>query len=352
MKRLWKSRILQNETSSPDESNTEELEKKSVTQSILKRLKEKQLEMLIHSVESRGEEHTGCVLLPKGDLLLGRRKVAPHILCLQIWRWPEISSTSELKKMPFCETVDDPSYVCCNPYHWSRRTDQEESPFLDRSALERVHITDFDRSEMVSARVVSTETGNTPTPHQLDYSDDDMSSTNGCVRGPHWCTVAYWELRQRVGRLYLVHEPYVNIFQSLPQGDGLSLELLQKDAETESVKRTRDKVGIGVVLSREDDGVWLYNRSQFPVFVNSPTFENVDSRTLPVLKLLPGYSIKIFDYDSLELIRHLSQSRHLDGPFDPASIRISFAKGWGPNYHRQFITSCPCWLEVLMTTNR
>jgi hypothetical protein len=41
------------------------------------------------------------------------------------------------------------------------------------------------------------------------------------------------------------------------------------------VKRTRDKVGIGVVLSREDDGVWLYNRSQFPVFVASTvTYES------------------------------------------------------------------------------
>lgn len=122
VKRLWKNRILQNETSSPDENNPEELEKKSVTQSMLKRLKEKQLEMMIQSVESKGEEITGCVLLPKGDFRLGRRVVAPHILCLQMWRWPNISSESELKKMPFCETIDDPAYVCCNPFHWSRKT--------------------------------------------------------------------------------------------------------------------------------------------------------------------------------------------------------------------------------------
>ncbi|CAC5365765.1 SMAD6 [Mytilus coruscus] len=352
VKRLWKSRIAQHETESSDENNPEELEKKSVTQSILKRLKEKQLEMLIQSVESKGEEHSGCVLLPKGDLRLGRRCVAPHILCLQIWRWSDISGSSELRRMPFCETVDDDVYVCCNPYHWSRKSDELESPFLGRSALERVHITDFGQSEMVTDEVVSTETGNTPTPHQLNYSDDSMLSNNGCVRGPHWCTVAYWELRQRVGRLYMVYDPNVNIFQSLPHGDGLSLELLQKDAETESVKRTRDKIGIGVVLSREDDGVWLYNRSQFPVFVNSPTLENIHSRTLPVLKLLPGYSIKIFDYDSVRLLKQLTDKRYLDGPFDPASVRISFAKGWGPNYHRQFITSCPAWLEVLMTIDR
>lgn len=122
VKRLWKLSLLQHETSSSDENNSEEIEKKSVTQSLLKRLKEKQLEMLIQSVESRGAEPTGCVLLPKGDLRLGRRTVAPHVLCLQLWRWPDLNSTSELKKMPYCETQDDPGYHCCNPYHWSRKS--------------------------------------------------------------------------------------------------------------------------------------------------------------------------------------------------------------------------------------
>lgn len=347
VKRLWKLSLLQHETSSSDENNSEEIEKKSVTQSLLKRLKEKQLEMLIQSVESRGAEPTGCVLLPKGDLRLGRRTVAPHVLCLQLWRWPDLNSTSELKKMPYCETQDDPGYHCCNPYHWSRKSGHQPTSFSDRSAIERVNLTDFDQSEMES-----TETGNTPTPHQLDYTDDSVSLNNGCARGPHWCTVAYWELRQRIGRLFMVHEPYVSIFQSLPHGDGLSLELIQENAETDSVKRTRDKICTGVVLSREEDGVWLYNRSLFPVFVNSPTFEDADSRTLPVLKLQAGYSIKIFDYESVRHLKQSSEQRYVDGPFDPASIRISFAKGWGPNYHRQFITSCPCWLEVLMTVDR
>lgn len=29
-------------------------------------------------------------------------------------------------------------------------------------------------------------------------------------------------------------------------------------------------------------------------------------------------------------------------------MRISFAKGWGPNYSRLEVISCPCWLEVLL----
>jgi hypothetical protein len=37
--------------------------------------------------------------------------------------------------------------------------------------------TDFDQSEMVTEEVVSTETGNTPTPHQLDYSGNRKTPT-------------------------------------------------------------------------------------------------------------------------------------------------------------------------------
>lgn len=122
VKRLWKLRALQYESDrASEEESPEDLEVKSVAQSMLKRLKESQLEMLLQALESKGGENTDCVLLPKNELRLGRRSVAPHILCCQLFRWPTgLKSEMQLKRLPCCGTTSvDPAYVCCNPYHWS-----------------------------------------------------------------------------------------------------------------------------------------------------------------------------------------------------------------------------------------
>ena len=121
VKRLWKHRVTSNEAEGTAET-PDDLELKSVAQSMLKRLKERHLEMLIQAVESRGGETMGCVLLPKGEIRLpGRKPVSPHVLCCQIWRWPSNDQEYTLKRVPCCDsTTTDPTSVCCNPYHWSR----------------------------------------------------------------------------------------------------------------------------------------------------------------------------------------------------------------------------------------
>lgn len=149
-----------------------------------------------------------------------------------------------------------------------------------------------------------------------------------------------------------------------------------------------------MLLCKEADGVWMYNRSDNAVFVNSPTLDPPGPagapRTLLVYKVPPSYAIRVFDYERSAAYQLLQQQcnnvteSHVsvatpppppllhdeypsakwtdadadatsafsevysDGPFDPNALRISFAKGWGPKYSRQFITSCPCWVEVLL----
>jgi len=93
----------------------------------------------------------------------------------------------------------------------------------------------------------------------------------------------------------------------------------------------------------------LYNRSEIPIFVNSPTLEDFASKQFNVYKILPGYTMVVFDF-AASVPR--GDPKLFDGPYDPHSLRLSFGKGWGGKYSRQVITSCPCWLEILLTPPR
>lgn len=174
----------------------------------------------------------------------------------------------------------------------------------------------------------------------------DTSLSWNTVKDGCWCKLAYWEYRTRVGRLYAVHEAAVNVFCELPWGNGFCLAQLPAAYRSCALRRARGKIGRGLLLSREPGGVWAYNRSEHPIFVSSPTLSPPGACGLTVLKVLPGYSAKVFDYEWAG--NKGGWQLPGEGPCDPHSIHISFAKGWGPCYSRQFITSCPCWLEVLL----
>lgn len=65
-----------------------------------------------------------------------------------------------------------------------------------------------------------------------------------------WCTLAYWELGGRVGRLYPVEPSTVNVFDSLHDGDGLCLATLTENHNAlPTVQRTRSKIGLGKDLA-------------------------------------------------------------------------------------------------------
>uniref|UniRef100_A0A4W2ESN2 SMAD family member 6 n=2 Tax=Bos TaxID=9903 RepID=A0A4W2ESN2_BOBOX len=213
-----------------------------------------------------------------------------------------------------------------------------------RNTLGRLDLSDSTLS------YTETEAANSLITAPGEFSDASMSPD--ATKPSHWCSVAYWEHRTRVGRLYAVYDQAVSIFYDLPQGSGFCLGQLNLEQRSESVRRTRSKIGFGILLSKEPDGVWAYNRGEHPIFVNSPTLDAPGGRALVVRKVPPGYSIKVFDFERSGLLQHGPEPDAADGPYDPNSVRISFAKGWGPCYSRQFITSCPCWLEILLNNHR
>uniref|UniRef100_A0A2K6M3E1 Mothers against decapentaplegic homolog n=1 Tax=Rhinopithecus bieti TaxID=61621 RepID=A0A2K6M3E1_RHIBE len=300
---------------------------------------------------ARGGVPGGCVLVPRADLRLGGQPAPPQLLLGRLFRWPDLQHAVELKPLCGCHSfaaaADGPT-VCCNPYHFSRLCGPESPPPPYSRLSPRDEYKPLDLSDSTLS-YTETEATNSLITAPGEFSDASMSPD--ATKPSHWCSVAYWEHRTRVGRLYAVYDQAVSIFYDLPQGSGFCLGQLNLEQRSESVRRTRSKIGFGILLSKEPDGVWAYNRGEHPIFVNSPTLDAPGGRALVVRKVPPGYSIKVFDFERSGL-QHAPEPDAADGPYDPNSVRISFAKGWGPCYSRQFITSCPCWLEILLNNPR
>jgi len=455
-------------------------EVKSQLSSVLKRLREPVLEELLHVLHNRGQYTGACCNIPNGRL--GRHNVTPLLLLCRLWRWPDVVDESELVRLPVCQqqqdgsgqpqlqTKDGPGHSagqleCCNPYHWARSAIPElclcpskgqptcdiysqDVPYsgclvsLDYSNCDSPHgggrgePTVADRADRVGG---GGGLGRTPVWSRYGDGDDVHSVATGGTTchdgGLNWCTLAYWEEQTRVGRLFPVTAPTVEIFTKLPGpkrrqqqqrlqggarstshnnsstntttpasstssfpcfsgvaesrrgssegGGGVSADSVESQymcvrtiAErdnprpNESVRKAREKIGLGVMLNLCGTTLSVYNQSEVPVFVNSPTLDqhlpsststnnNPASKHFSVYKILPGYSMKVFDFVTSQNLQRLannvggtSRLHGRDGPFDPNAVRLSFGKGWGGKYSRQIITSCPCWLEILLVPPR
>lgn len=111
-----------------------EAELKALTHSILKKIKEKQLEVLLQAVESKGGARSPCLLLPsKVDAKVGQQSYSLPMLLYKVFRWPDLRHSSELKRLSCCESYGkiNPELVCCNPHHMSRLCELGELDFYE-----------------------------------------------------------------------------------------------------------------------------------------------------------------------------------------------------------------------------
>ncbi|RZF37463.1 hypothetical protein LSTR_LSTR013770 [Laodelphax striatellus] len=387
-RRLWKARVRSRHETGGKIKDWETLYRSGL-------LKEAQLELLVNAVETR--DTSECVLLPRSGQVQ-----EPHFLCCQIWRWPDLKSPTDLKSIPAsCKNSDNEMYICCNPYHWSRLC-KPESPPPPYCRFSRERLKPEDRAPSEGNCCGGDTT-------QLELRGSLATNGEGEWCSDEWCRLAYWELSRRVGRQYGVERPSIDVFWNEPRGDGLCLAALAMHSFSpqqqqqqgsplsqhggyscgggnnngsppppsppDAVRRAREKIGRGVTLCLEPDGVWAYNRSESPIFVHSPSLDSelsADSLSgtsqscLLVQRVPPGHCLNVFvRRDSPPLCcdccmtssttRVTSPRTTIStpaGPVDPNSVRISFVKGWGPKYSRQEVTACPTWLEVLLAPCR
>ncbi|XP_075548787.1 mothers against decapentaplegic homolog 6-like [Dermacentor variabilis] len=343
------------------------LEDRKAVESMLKHLCVPQLQTMLQAVQTKGRDGCDCLLLPHHDVKLLHEVVAPHVLCCRLWRWPQLRHDYELRRLPWCADASPPK-VCCNPYHWSivQKPESPPPPYslqtLEESYLPIESSPPPPYSFQSMADACSSPFGYSATTPVVDCTAGPVGEASG-DDGEPWCRIAYWELNERVGDLYSVQRPWLHVTfdecaPSSAREEALRLHSLAGRSsspgapckeELDVVRTTRAKIGQGLTLLHERDGVWLYNRSQHAVFVASPTLDVPTVRNLTVFKVLPGYCLRVFDWERARFYRSIP-SVSWDGPYAPNVARISFVKGWGPNYVRQVVTALPCSLELFFRT--
>ncbi|XP_040508512.1 mothers against decapentaplegic homolog 4 isoform X2 [Gallus gallus] len=209
--------------------------------------------------------------------------------------------------------------------------------------------------------------------------------------GPEfWCSIAYFEMDVQVGEIFKVPSscPLVVVdgYVDPSGGDRFCLGQLSNVHRTDASERARLHIGKGVQLECRGEGdVWMRCLSDHAVFVQSYYLDREAGRAPgdAVHKIYPGAHIKVFDLRQCH--RQMQQQAatahaaaaaqaaavagNIPGPgavggIAPAVglsaaagigvddlrrlciLRLSFVKGWGPDYPRQSIKHTPCWIEV------
>lgn len=206
----------------------------------------------------------------------------------------------------------------------------------------------------------------------------------------YWCSVAYFELDTQVGETFKVPSNCPNVtidgYVDPSGGNRFCLGALSNVHRTDQSERARLHIGKGVQLDLRGEGdVWLRCLSDHSVFVQSYYLDREAGRQPgdAVHKIYPAAYIKVFDLrqchhqmttqaqtaQAAAAAQAAAVAGHIPGPHSVGGIapaislsaatgigvddlrrlcilRLSFVKGWGPDYPRQSIKETPCWIEV------
>nr|CAB3266376.1 Smad4 protein [Phallusia mammillata] len=212
--------------------------------------------------------------------------------------------------------------------------------------------------------------------------------------GPEfWCSITSYEMDVQVGETFKVPSscPAVTVdgYVDPSGGNRFCLGQLSNVHRTEASEKARLHIGKGVQLVCHGEGdVWVKCLSDHAVFVQSYYLDREAGRSPgdAVHKIYPNAYIKVFDLRQCH--RQMQQqaqtasaaanaqaaavSGNIPGPGSVGGIapaiglpglsaaagigvddlrrlcilRMSFVKGWGPDYPRQDIKQTPCWIEI------
>lgn len=319
-------------------------------ETLIKKLKKRKgvLERLQYAL-MHPNEPSECVTIPRsldGRIQVSHRKGFPHVIYCRVWRWPDLQSHHELRPVESCKLPfnSKETEVCINPYHYTRVDYPVLPPVLVPRHNEYPKTDPQDKHPGLSAKSGSS------IPESNDYIDVYPVSYQ---ETKFWCSIVYYELSSRVGEAYFASFPSILIdgFTNPSYNSGrFSVGLLSNINRSLAVENARKQIGKGAHLFTFAGDVYAECLSDCSIFVQSRECnERHHFHPTTVIKIPPGGCLRIFSNHHFANILNYTVTRGVEATYDlvrMCTIRISFVKGWGAEYHRQDITSTPCWIEI------
>ncbi|KAF8571032.1 hypothetical protein P879_08125 [Paragonimus westermani] len=332
-------------------------------ETLVKKLKKRKgvLENLQYAL-THPNEPSECVTIPRsldGRIQVSHRKGFPHVIYCRVWRWPDLQSHHELRSIECCKVPfnsKEPE-VCINPYHYAR-VDYPGILWSTCSCcpvLPPVLVPRYNEYPVPQNNGEETDGRQTEPPFDASRPDVGTSGMQpvSYQEPKYWCSVVYYELNARVGEAYFASLPSILIdgFTDPSRNSGrFSLGLLSNINRSLTVENTRKQIGKGLHLYTHGGDVYAECLSDSSVFVQSRECnERHRFHSTTVIKIPPGGSLRIFSNRHFAQILSFTVTQGVEATYDlirMCTIRISFVKGWGAEYHRQDVTSTPCWIEV------
>uniref|UniRef100_A0AAR2KYQ8 Mothers against decapentaplegic homolog n=1 Tax=Pygocentrus nattereri TaxID=42514 RepID=A0AAR2KYQ8_PYGNA len=378
--------------------------------SLVKKLKKKKgaMEELEKALSCPGQP-SKCVTIPRsldGRLQVSHRKGLPHVIYCRVWRWPDLQSHHELKALDCCEFAfgSKQKDICVNPYHYRR----VETPVLPPVLVPR-H-SEFNPQHSLLAKFRNASLHNeplmpqnatfpdsfppmpcssfsaspssslqSPTAHSYPSSPSSTADPASpyhitgtplvmcllfavnthdlrpvCYEEPeHWCSVAYYELNNRVGETFHASSRSILVDGFTDPSNNKNrfcLGLLSNVNRNSTIEHTRRHIGKGVHLYYVGGEVYAECLSDSSIFVQSRNCNYQHGfHATTVCKIPSGCSLKIFNNQLFAQLLSQSVNHGFEVVYEltkMCTIRMSFVKGWGAEYHRQDVTSTPCWIEI------